>query len=102
MPFRRSLLALSLATLLGAQPALSAPLLDAAAPARSEAAAPAGNAWVEIDKAAFEHNIRQLQTRLAGKSQICAVMKADAYGHGIALLVPSVIASSDEEPPSMV
>lgn len=93
MPFRRSLLALSLATLLGSQPALAAPLLDATAPARSEAAAPTGNAWLEIDKAAFEHNIRQLQTRLAGKSRICAVMKADAYGHGIALLVPSVIAS---------
>lgn len=93
MPFRRTLLALSLATLLGTQPALSAPVLDAVAPARTAAVAPADNAWVEIDKAAFENNIRQLQTRLAGKSQICAVMKADAYGHGIALLVPSVIAT---------
>ncbi|MEK1942738.1 MAG: alanine racemase [Pseudomonas sp.] len=49
------------------------------------------NSWVEINKAAFEHNIRALQTTLAGKSKICAVLKADAYGHGIGLLMPSVI-----------
>ncbi|WP_445397914.1 alanine racemase [Zobellella sp. An-6] len=51
------------------------------------------NAWVEIDQAAFEHNIRTLQALLDGKSQICAIMKADAYGHGIANLMPSVIAA---------
>lgn len=49
------------------------------------------NAWVEIDKAAFEGNIQALKQHLNGKSNICAVMKADAYGHGIALLMPSVI-----------
>ncbi|KZE32494.1 alanine racemase [Crenobacter luteus] len=49
------------------------------------------NAWLEIDVAAFEHNIRTLQAELGGKSQLCAVMKADAYGHGIGLLMPSVI-----------
>ncbi|AXK38638.1 alanine racemase [Crenobacter cavernae] len=56
-----------------------------------KAAAPASNAWVEIDKAAFEHNIRTLQSELNGKSKICAILKADAYGHGIGLLMPSVI-----------
>ncbi|WP_332875003.1 alanine racemase [Pseudomonas sp. MF6787] len=44
-----------------------------------------------MSKAAFEHNIRTLQTSLADKSKICAVLKADAYGHGIGLLMPSVI-----------
>lgn len=50
------------------------------------------NAWVEIRKAAFEHNIRTLQAELQGASKICAVLKADAYGHGIGLLMSSVIA----------
>ncbi|EKT4529721.1 alanine racemase [Pseudomonas putida] len=52
----------------------------------------ASNAWIEVNKTAFESNLQTLQKKLDGKSQICAVMKADAYGHGIALLVPSVIA----------
>ncbi|MDN0074449.1 alanine racemase [Crenobacter sp. SG2303] len=51
----------------------------------------ASNAWVEIDRAAFEHNIRTLQKELGGKSQICAILKADAYGHGIGLLMPTII-----------
>jgi alanine racemase len=50
------------------------------------------NAWVEINKAAFESNIRHLQSSLGGNSKLCAVMKADAYGNGIGLLMPSVIA----------
>ena len=48
------------------------------------------HAWLEIDAAAFEHNIRTMQAELAGKSQLCAVLKADANGHGLALLMPSV------------
>ncbi len=51
------------------------------------------NAWLEIDKKAFEHNIKTLQVLLEDKSQICVVMKADAYGHGISNLIPSVIAA---------
>jgi len=49
------------------------------------------NAWMEIDHRVFESNLAALQKRLDGKTQICAVMKADAYGHGIALLMPSII-----------
>ncbi|MBN6709868.1 alanine racemase [Haemophilus haemoglobinophilus] len=49
------------------------------------------NAWLEIDVQAFEDNISALQKRLAGKSKICAIMKADAYGNGIDLLMPSVM-----------
>jgi len=49
------------------------------------------NAWMEIDQRVFEANLAALQKRLAGKTQICAVMKADAYGHSIALLMPSII-----------
>jgi len=49
------------------------------------------NAWMEIDHKIFESNLAALQKRLNGKTQICAVMKADAYGHSIALLMPSII-----------
>lgn len=45
-----------------------------------------------MDLGAFEHNIQTLKNRLGDKGpQICAIMKADAYGHGIDLLVPSVV-----------
>lgn len=90
--FSRSTLALSITlALLGS--AQAAPLLSAATSEKPYAEqVKATNAWIEVDKAAFENNIKTLQAKLQGKSQICAVMKADAYGHGIGLLVPSVIA----------
>lgn len=53
----------------------------------------ADHAWLEIDLDAFEGNIRTLQAALGSRTKICAVLKADAYGHGIALLMPSVVAS---------
>nr|WP_241685402.1 alanine racemase [Taylorella asinigenitalis] len=31
------------------------------------------------------------QRLLNGKSKVCAILKADAYGHGINLLMPSII-----------
>lgn len=57
----------------------AAPLLDPA-PEHSRADNQSGqaNTWLEIDEAAFKANITKLQQRLAGKSQMCAVMKADA------------------------
>lgn len=39
-------------------------------------------AWVEIDCAALHHNVRQLKTLLMPYTQLMAVVKADAYGHG--------------------
>lgn len=53
--------------------------------------APVANAWIEIDTQAFEHNIEMTNKLLNGKSQLCAVMKANAYGHSIDLLMPSII-----------
>lgn len=49
------------------------------------------NAWLEIDVKGFENNIILLQQQLNNKSKICAVMKADAYGNGIDVLMPSII-----------
>jgi len=39
-------------------------------------------AWVEIDLAALAHNVQQLKTFIAA-NQLLAVVKADAYGHGL-------------------
>lgn len=49
-----------------------------------------GGSWLEIDEAAFRSNVRELQEMIAGQSRLCAVMKSDAYGHGLGLLMPSL------------
>lgn len=38
-------------------------------------------AWADIDLAAVEHNVGALRD-LVGASRLCAVVKADGYGHG--------------------
>jgi len=38
--------------------------------------------WAEIDLGAIEHNVRQIRKITETHTQICAVVKADAYGHG--------------------
>ncbi|GAA3532384.1 alanine racemase [Zobellella aerophila] len=93
MKFTPTLLAVALAGCLSTQ-AQAAPELPVTGLDTSSAQLESANAWVEVDQAAFEHNIRTLQTLLDGKSQICAIMKADAYGHGIANLMPSVMAAN--------
>jgi alanine racemase len=48
--------------------------------------------WVEIDRDAPEHNLRQLRAGSAPGVLACAVVKSNAYGHGaaqIASLLPS-------------
>jgi alanine racemase len=42
----------------------------------------AERAWIEIDTAAIAHNIRALQSLLKPETDLLAVVKADAYGHG--------------------
>ncbi len=39
-------------------------------------------AWMEIDLSAIRHNILEARRRMRPGSQLCAVVKADAYGHG--------------------
>ena len=43
--------------------------------------------WAEIDLPALAHNITLLKQRF-GPARIMAVVKADAYGHGMALIAP--------------
>ncbi len=38
-------------------------------------------AWVEVDLDALAHNVTEVK-RLAGSQTLCAVVKADGYGHG--------------------
>ncbi|MGB3199702.1 MAG: alanine racemase [Nodosilinea sp.] len=39
-------------------------------------------AWVEINLTALRHNVRQFRALLPTATQLMAVVKADAYGHG--------------------
>ena len=39
-------------------------------------------AWAEISLDALEENVRAIQARLENSTEYCAVVKADAYGHG--------------------
>jgi len=41
-------------------------------------------AWAEVDLSAIRRNVRRLVALSGGESGLCAVVKADAYGHGAA------------------
>jgi len=47
--------------------------------------------WVEIDRSALLHNLAAIRTAVGANTEILAVVKADAYGHG-ALEVARTIA----------
>ena len=59
-------------------------------PPRPTQTAQNAHAWIEISESAFEHNVAEMKELVGPHTQICAVMKADAYGHGIGLLIPAV------------
>ncbi|MFB3787970.1 MAG: alanine racemase [bacterium] len=46
-----------------------------------------------IDRRAYEHNLKTLAAGLTPGCRICAVLKADAYGHGLDLLAPAAVAA---------
>ena len=48
-------------------------------------------AWVEIDQGALSHNVRQLRQLLTSPTQLMAVVKADAYGHGATLVARTAL-----------
>lgn len=52
---------------------------------------PAGG-WVEIDENAIRHNVRTVRAELGDRVTFCAVVKADAYGHGIDIVAPVLVA----------
>jgi alanine racemase len=52
---------------------------------------PARPCWVEIRTQALEENYRFLQTLAASDTELLAVVKADAYGHSLALCAPALV-----------
>lgn len=87
---RRRFVAAAVGTALVASiDAKSAPLLGRQKKWRAEAA----NSWIEVDVGVFEENLRLVQATLAKGARLCAIMKADAYGIGIDMLMPSIIAA---------
>lgn len=43
-------------------------------------------AWIEINLENLEHNIKEIQKIISKKTKIMAVVKANAYGHGLVLI----------------
>ena len=51
------------------------------------------DAWVEINLAHVEHNIKALKDFTSPNTKFMAVVKADAYGHGSTMTAPTLLAS---------
>lgn len=49
--------------------------------------------WAEIDLAAFERNLKRIQRALPSHMRYVAVVKADAYGHGMPQMVRRLMQS---------
>jgi alanine racemase len=47
--------------------------------------------WVEIDLGAIAHNVQEIRKITPENTQICAVVKADAYGHGAVAVAKTVL-----------
>jgi alanine racemase len=50
-------------------------------------------AWVEIDLTGLTHNIKQLKNILSPQTELMAVVKADAYGHGAIAVSQTALAA---------
>ncbi|MDG5469762.1 alanine racemase [Deltaproteobacteria bacterium IMCC39524] len=48
---------------------------------------------VEIDLAALRHNFQEVQRTVGDGCEVLAVVKADAYGHGVGLVAPALAAA---------
>jgi alanine racemase len=48
-------------------------------------------AWVEIDQQALIHNVQQFKAFLKPGTELMAVVKADAYGHGAIRIAQTVL-----------
>lgn len=46
--------------------------------------------WIEISQSALLHNLDQLKTSLSPHTKVMAIVKANAYGHGIIQVVPTI------------
>lgn len=48
-------------------------------------------AWVEVDLTALSHNVQQILSLLSPQTELMAVVKADAYGHGAVTVAQTVL-----------
>jgi alanine racemase len=54
------------------------------------------DAWIEIDHAALRHNLAHLRAHTGPKVKVCAVVKANAYGHGATEVARTLVAAGAE------
>lgn len=87
----KSALALALSAALLSVPAVAAPPLTLHSQQAGQVNQQNANAWLEIDTKAYGDNLEAMKKHLDGKAKICAILKADAYGNGIDLLMPTII-----------
>ncbi len=52
--------------------------------------------WAEIDLDALAHNFDEI-TKRAGGTPLCAVVKADAYGHGAVMIAKTLLAAGAKQ-----
>ena len=57
---------------------------------------PSRAAWVEIDLGAIAHNYKEIRKHMQTGAKLCAVVKADAYGHGAIAVARKAIAAGAE------
>lgn len=52
--------------------------------------------WAQVDLSAIEHNMKEIKRKVCGNAKVCAVVKADGYGHGaVAVAKAAVRAGAD-------
>ena len=66
------------------------PDTDPRPPSRPAGLPPGTVSWLEIDLGALAANVRAFQGRLGG-AKLAAVVKSEAYGHGVALVAPAAL-----------
>lgn len=48
-------------------------------------------AWVEVNLSAIAHNVQQIRQLLSPQTELMAIVKADAYGHGATLVAQTAL-----------
>ena len=51
------------------------------------------DAWVEINLDSIAHNVSEFRKNIPADKKILGIVKADAYGHGAAMITPTMLAS---------
>ncbi len=49
----------------------------------------------QVSLGAIRHNLRAIRRRIGDNCRVCAMVKADAYGHGLAGLMETIASESD-------